>query len=610
MKKILFISLTLAMIFSCNRNLLDATKIPNSIDLSNVDGFEYKHIDINPQTTPEGIVFGGYEYRFKFKNDWYVLTGSMYKYDNVKKALAHIGSNVILRVDNEDKLTIYAKNLPEDDSVLWPEVGHNWHDKYNNNAIYNLTRIRTSLVVKDDMIYNEFNWTHNYKYKVNYSKRTVDSGDLGKYGVDEIEAYWPSSMTVERNGRGKTYTTDLVNWTTEYRYGETWTPVRFPSPTFNFNEDGYPPNNNFNGRAGVIWPAIVNFKGYTYVLGGYDTGRDEIDKWNKKTYNLALKYYYRLADGKDGSVAGNWEYRSVPFGRRASMLVRINEEEGKMYINDGVSATMTVDPFAFKNDDKVSYSFPRDFRNNVWSTTDGITWVCDTVENWDNASYIDYENGSKYIGPDPGPAFPKTGVSPQGMSFPSYAELNGLYYRIDKGHIYDPEKNGLPDKVSEALYDRSETNYVVTEQDIIDAGVSKLLVSSVHPDIARDSDWKILPPYSPMTSAVWMDGDKMLFNINGKLVRLVNYNTVQGKVEEYSRMANYYADDHKMWYERALAGGYTNGMHTIKEHYCYYMSMNSQAKSSIYTYYATNMIKHYMPEKAITHYSIDLSRAD
>lgn len=72
--------------------------------------------------------------------------------------------------------------------------------------------------------------------------------------------------------------------------------------------------------------------------------------------------------------------------------------------------------------------------------------------------------------------------------------------------------------------ERFETNFTVTEEHVKNSGIYQIQVSSVHPDSAKETDWVTIVPKNQISSSTeWESGGGDLFNFNGKLVRLVDY---------------------------------------------------------------------------------------
>ncbi len=398
-----------------------------------------------------------------------------------------------------------------------------------------------------------------------------------------------------QSGRGITYTTDLLNWTTETNYRISSVPIHFYEPTFNNSRNGTPPINNFNGRNGINGEKIVYFKDYLYVLGGYTIGRDkvEIDFKKERTYNLTNPKYYRIKKGLDARDPNNWEVIDIPDQlRRIWLWVALGN--GKLYINDGYEAKLTTIPSKMEG----KFEYPHSYVGNVWSTSDGINWVADNLDNWKNARVVS-SKGDMSMGPEVQPIYTKKNIIPTPQEKIS-AKFGGKYYYIRKKDSYYM----IPWENIEKSLNSGNMNYTLTEEDIKNINMYQLIVSDKDPSIANESDEHYINVISPnFTSLLWLSGSHYIFNINDKLIRLVDYG--DGKISEPPKYdTEKELKDSKLWYERGNSGGYTNGGEQYTANDCYYKGMIYKAWYDIYTYYNTNA-KYYMPDKAVTHYSID-----
>lgn len=435
MKKIIPICFILFLIvnFGCKRKLVESVLKPKGTTFPKQNYTDYTNVrvNVNPEVAPNNMVFGGFSKRFQFKGQWFVLADSMFRYDTSSKSLTKTASNLVLRIDDERTITVYGKNLPYINN-RYPRINKDDHDDYMNNAWYNLTK--ADLVIENDRIYNEDYWLNYYEYKVNYSERRVDGGELSKLHKDfkTIDCKWPGSLGLFQSGRGITYTTDLLNWTTETNYRVSSIPIHFYEPTFDNSRNGTPPINNFNGRNGVKGERIVYFKGYLYVLGGFTMGRDKIEVNFKKdiTYNLTNPKYYRIKKGLDTRNPNNWEVIDIPPQlRRAWMGVALDNE--KLYINDGYEAKLTTIPSKMEG----KFEYPHSYTGSVWSTSDGVNWSVDSLNNWNNARIVS-SKGDMNMGPEVQPIYDKKNTIPTPQERTS-AKIGGKYYYIKERNSWE-----------------------------------------------------------------------------------------------------------------------------------------------------------------------------
>lgn len=425
MKKIIPICFILFLIanFGCKRKFVESVLKPKGTTFPKQNYTDYTNVrvNVNPEVAPNNMVFGGFSKRFQFKGQWFVLADSMFRYDTSSKSLTKTASNLVLRIDDERTITVYGKNLPYIENRMVGDY-KDWHDDFMNNAWHNLKM--HNLVIEEDRIYHEWNYLNYSEYKPNNVKGTA-SGTIHGIKAHDLYAEWLDSLSVRESGRGITYTTDLLNWTTETNYRVSSIPIHFYEPTFDNSRNGTPPINNFNGRNGVKGERIVYFKGYLYVLGGFTMGRDKIEVNFKKdiTYNLTNPKYYRIKKGLDTRNPNNWEVIDIPPQlRRAWMGVALDNE--KLYINDGYEAKLTTIPSKMEG----KFEYPHSYTGSVWSTSDGVNWSVDSLNNWNKARLVS-SKGDMNMGPEVQPIYDKKNTIPTPQERTS-AKIGGKYYYI------------------------------------------------------------------------------------------------------------------------------------------------------------------------------------
>lgn len=584
----LIILYLLFIVLSCKRELVESILKPNATEFPENPYGDYTNarIDFSPEVAPDGVVFGGFGKRFKFKGQWFVLADYMYNYDASSKTVGKVmASNLILRIEDDKKITIYGKNLPYIKNRM-VGTSKDYHDDFMNNAWHNLKM--NNLVIEGDRIYHEWNYLNYSEYKMNHSTGKA-SGKIAGKSSDEFYAEWLSSLSARTSGRGITYTTDLLNWTTETNYRVYSTPISFPSPSLNINRK--PSDKNFNSSTGLKGARVVFFKGYLYVLGGYtEISGDGLKVGDKKSVEITRDKYHRIALGKDYSNPDNWEVLSAPEPvRRAWMWTRIGGD--KLYINNGFKVYADVDlRIATKDEDRYNQHYENAFVNSVYSTTDGINWHSDSLENYRRASLMDSEDFDENIGPPATPIFPKKNPTYTPLE-PDYAEIGGSQYMIVLNDITIPEYK-IRDMAS-----RYETDFKLGAEDMKYLAMYRLAVNNGNTVQAVD----VLNP-AP-ASMLWLSGSQYIFNLNNKLVRLVDY-SYSGRPLTYTSEAEKMLEHMRYWANIINAGGLTNDYQMYsKEEACYYY-LYAKVSYDMYTYYNTNA-QYYMPSKAITHYSID-----
>ena len=591
LKKYLYLLFTVSIIsfiaFGCKRNLVESvfTPKPTKFPENPYGDYTNVHMDVSPQIAPDGVVFGGYGKRFKFKGQWFVLADSMYNYNDSSKIVSKIASNLILKIENDKNITIYAKNLPYIENRMVGDY-KDWHDDFMNNAWHNLKM--HNLVIEEDRIYHEWNYLNYSEYKPNNVKGTA-SGTIHGIKAHDLYAEWLDSLSVRESGRGITYTTDLVNWTTETNYKVARAPMRFPRPSLNVNNK--PSDKNFNSIMGLKGGSVVYFKGYLYVLGGYtEISSDGLKVGDKKSVEITRTKYHRIKNGLDTSNPNNWEVFNAPAPiRRGWMWTRVSGD--KLFVNDGFKIYADVDlKVTTKNEDRYDQHYDRVFINNIYSTTDGVNWSPDTLENYQRATWMDAENYDMNMGPPRSPIYAKKNPVYTPLE-PDYAELNGMKYIITGNKITIPEE-----KIRE-MAKRGETDFKLEDEDMKYLALYRLAINDGSSTQAVD----VINPYP--ASMLWLAGSQYVFNLNNKIVRLVDYK-YSGRPLTYKSEAESMIESMKYWSKIVDAGGLTNGYQMYsKEEACYYY-LFAKATYEMYNYYNTNA-KYYMPSKAITHYSID-----
>jgi len=592
-KRILLLSVSIfIIIFGCKKSFVESIFKPESrIKPPWLNDYTNVRIEVNPEVAPDGTVFGGFTKRFKFKDQWYVLADYMYSYDTEKKIATQTGSNVVLRIDDDKTITIYGKNLPFNQNRMVQEY-EDYHDDYMNNAWYNLKI--NSLTIDEDKIYHEWNWLNYWKYRTNMAKGTaggkIDVNGV-KYDLEGLNAEWLTSLHLRRSGRGITYTKDLLNWTTETNYGVYYDDyIKFPQPSLDIARKD---DRNFNGSTGLKGGKTVYFKGYLYVLGGYtELSENGLKVGYENTADITGTKYYRIAAGKDYQDANNWEVLNAPEDiRKAWPWIRVDGD--KLYMNYGFKVYADVDlRVAVKNEDRYKQRYSDPFVNTVFSTRDGISWSPDTVYNYERASHIDYDYYDIYIGPPTDPLFPKK--NPVETPYENdYAEYNGKYFYIAQSDIKIPE-----DRIKE-MAKRGDTNFSLQNEDMKYISLDQLLVS----DDAKKPNFTSVSVINPLpASMVWLRGSSFLFNLNNKLVRLVDYAYTDSPVT-YDKEVRDVANIMEYW--KGILNDINNGKSSSysKEEACY-QYLYFKAYYDAYSYYNTNA-SYYMPDEAITHYSID-----
>lgn len=134
MEKIFFIFLLTGVVFSCidKKSLLESVDIPTATEIPvipNEIDHQYVRVELDEVVSKDNKVFGGFRKRFRFKGSWYVLADYMYNYNSSSKSFSIDARNIILKIDDEKNMSVYAKNIPFDKYGV-DNVNTNSHDKH------------------------------------------------------------------------------------------------------------------------------------------------------------------------------------------------------------------------------------------------------------------------------------------------------------------------------------------------------------------------------------------------------------------------------------------------------------------------------------------------
>ena len=121
-------------IISCKKvNILAPRYIPPETQFKVYTNLFPSELDINPQPAKDGEVFGGFRKKFRYKGEWYILADYKYIYDKANKTLTTNARNVILKIENDEKITIYHENT---DSQAWNHLVNNMNVIESDKVIY------------------------------------------------------------------------------------------------------------------------------------------------------------------------------------------------------------------------------------------------------------------------------------------------------------------------------------------------------------------------------------------------------------------------------------------------------------------------------------------
>ena len=158
--------LVIVLIISCKKiNILSPTYIPPETDFRLPEETIPGHIDVTTVPAKDGEVFGGFQKKFKYQGKWYILADYMYEYIPETKTLTQKSYNVILQIDDNGNINIYAKNV--DYSIF-------------GRLKYSISVIENDKIIYEPNTYGSF-FMSNYQSIINsivYENTYYTSSDL------------------------------------------------------------------------------------------------------------------------------------------------------------------------------------------------------------------------------------------------------------------------------------------------------------------------------------------------------------------------------------------------------------------------------------------------
>ena len=556
--------LVIVLIISCEKiNILGPTYIPHETDFRLLEDTIPGHIDVNPVPAKDGEVFGGFRRKFRYKGKWYILADYMYEYIPENKTLTQTAKNVILQIDDDGNIIVYDKN------------SKGYSDCYSMN------------VIEEDRVLYEYYSYGSYKYS---------SGSFTTIDCKGEENYHSFITGIIFDNRIRT-SSDLINWKFEGAANNIY--KSFPWP----NIDN--PNASFQGRFGVRYYKIVEFKDYIYLIGLEEDFSEQNPTGCRDTslgaFTVSKDVYYRVYKNKDTSIGANWEKRNTPWGQRSSLTIRY--DKNKIYVTKGLRAyyKWIKSPYW----DYEIESFEND--NTIWSTTDGVTWQVEPNSSaYDKANEIDF-----YL--SLGGNLPYIPNKIETAEEPNWVKLNnGIYYKSDNTYssrnidgkvYYYPEP---PYAEIDAAYNRGEEYFTVSETHLKGAGKNQFFAAREKPN--ETDSWKLITPIDYTDDLmVWQSGgEKVLLNINNKVIQLVDYYQIDimlmlksPPIQSYTPLLNYFRE----WAKKYREGYYDPVLDRV------YISipnaMYYDARADMVEAFMKNYKEYIMPDNAITHYTVE-----
>ncbi|MEI0610950.1 hypothetical protein [Brachyspira pilosicoli] len=557
--------LVIVLIISCKKiNILSPTYIPPETDFRLPEDTIPGHVDVTPVPAKEGEVFGGFQKKFKYQGKWYILADYMYEYIPETKTLNQIDKNIILQIDDNGNINIYAKNV--DYSIF-------------GRLKYSISVIENDKIIYEPNEYGTFSMSNiSLDISEDYSESIINS-------IVYDNTYYTSS--------------DLINWQTNGSAAN----IRYKMPTPNPNN----PNESFQGGYGMGVSSFFQFKDYIYLMGLKETFLEQNPSgtrpFDAPSYTVSKNYYYRIHKSKDTSVGANWEkIDNTPWGARSGDHNLYNFHPGidkdKIYITGGVRCyyehTPSISKWTISEE-----RFIDDKR--IWSSTDGVHWTLEPNSDAYKNFTMDRFNGlDRYL--------PNRVRTPEE---PNWVKLdNGIYYKsdntyssrnIDGKEYYYPEP---PYAEIDAAYNRGEEYFTISETHLKGAGKNQFFAAREKPN--ETDSWKLITPIDYTDNLmVWQSGgEKVLLNINNKVIQLVDYYQIylmlkSPPIQSYTPLLNYFrewAKKYREGYYDSLQGGFIIDIQT---------AMYYDARADMVEAFMKNYKEYIMPDDAITHYTVE-----
>lgn len=529
---------------------------------------EDQYIEIKPEIVQGRKVFGGYGRRIKLHNEWYVIATNEYQYDNNSKRLTPTGKGALLKINNDGSTIIKIHSMLLGDDLEKSEYWTNLNSK--------------KLIVESDRVLMPSKVVQELKYFPTYPRRL----DTANFYVSNPPPYYRFGCYEQLIIHIKNRESDsLINWkdsADEIKKTNYYIPF---------------PDDNDVGVQGVHGYDTLDFSSVFYINGklmlfGQKSFVDD-NKFGRRSpsepkYTDDSNVYYTVDINKDTTDNKSWIKHEFPFPQKRQQFKILYDEKklDKVYVYGGLSSHFDYDSgrglWVWQIDTQYTE------KDGVWSTADGINWKEEKNVNINNLSqYYYYPNISRTY------AIGKYEMEDGTPFEPSYAELNGKYYRTLKSTYPIPPIREIMEKV-----DRFETNFTITEEHIKKSGAYQLQVSSVHPDKAKESDWINVVPNNEITLHIsWASGGSDLFNFNNKLVRLADYDRVFQIDTQYETALKL-----SQQYYNLLVSSPISDFKKYNYYFLYYKAMADMLK----------MIKdkgnnYFMPDEALTHYTFELN---
>lgn len=368
-----------------------------------------------------------------------------------------------------------------------------------------------------------------------------------------------------------------MNW---QKYGENRLYMSLPLPT---QLDSSKPK-SWQGRFGLESLKMALVGDYIYLYGLRETFYEENPDGSRilPDYTVSKDKYYRIHRDKDMSDPNNLEeVGKTPWGNVSDFDAKYYN--GKFYLENG-------------------HQYIYQKVNNVWKLTsikNNDKWVTENFIDWkkfrgetpkDIDSKINDFHGDLGI-------VKKREKTPTPPNWIEY--YNKVYYQTYNNYMLtsDFERYFVPippiNEIKEA-FDRGEKTFTIRNEHLKNAGKNMFIATDIDPNIAKEDDWKLLTPINyEDRSMIWQSGnDIMLFNINGKIIQLVDYDSLNARIQTMKDYQN-------IIYELTLEyESYYNNKN-------YYEAMYYKAQIDMLKIMMLNPDIYLMPDDAVASYTIN-----
>ncbi len=478
--KALVIILAIAVSYSCN--ILSPENIPNanSFIVGSVKG----DVTLIPITAYDGVAFGGFSKRFKYQGQWHMLVTNVYNYDSQYKTTTQRSQYALIRLDSASSFTIVGENL------------HNSKvDNYSSRSVWYMLNDYSWNIDGTKLTYEDPN---NVENSEKYYRAYNDTlGYSGNWNDNVIDSYYRT------NTYNYTYTDNLIDWYYKDDETERENIIEFPLP-----ESIGGDKDSWQGYYGLSWTGEAIFQNYIYVLGGVKITPSMSTFGTISETTIKRK----RVDNALGRNDSDWEVHPVDFtaayrnGSTIKESIKISKNKNKLFFS-----------FSYKWNATAGSYYTVD--EEIWSTTDGITWTQNSV-GYDDADDID----SAFT--DYTKSYTKAPLTVAALEPDwAYSSSRSSYFQSYENDFVSRsiDTSTVPTDDIKTAVSQGKTSFDVTTEDIAANAYdfdnhNNFLVS------ADSSSWKnILIGDDVKQSMNWLTLGDWVFEIDGQIIRFVDY---------------------------------------------------------------------------------------